>query len=403
MLLWRRNLYLLLAMQIVSMVGFSMVFPFLPLYVKQLGIRSWGTVEFWSGAVFASQAITMMISAPLWGVVADRYGRKMMLVRASLGGAVLLAAMGFVQSAEQLTLIRAIQGLVTGTIAAANALVAATTPKEHTGEAMGLLQTGNWIGVAVGPLIGGVIGDAIGFRESFWITSVLLAISGISVLLWVKEDFTPQPRDKTPRFLGSFNNLLRSPKLIYLYTVAFLDMAGRMMLFPVAALFIMELMQATGGAASLTGLMLGIRAAAGSISAVWLGRLGDRLGHTRILMMALVATVVCYLPQALVTAPWQLIMLQALCGFANGGLIPSLSALMNLHTAPDSLGATFGLNASINSAARVLAPMLGAAFAMWFGLRSIFLITAVIYILAVLTVVWFRRTESGEVENPQYS
>jgi len=145
-----------------SMVGFSMVFPFLPLYINEIGVKTWGSVEFWSGMVFSAQAITMMISAPLWGAVADRYGRKLMLIRATLGGAILISLMGFVQSAEQLTLLRAVQGLVTGTIPAANALVASSAPKEHSGEALGLLQTGTWIGVAVGPLIGGVIGDAFG-------------------------------------------------------------------------------------------------------------------------------------------------------------------------------------------------------------------------------------------------
>jgi len=168
-----------------------MVFPFLPLYINEIGVKTWGSVEFWAGMVFSAQAITMMISAPLWGAVADRYGRKIMLIRATLGGAILITLMGFVQSAEQLTLLRAVQGLVTGTIPAANALVASSAPKGHSGEALGLLQTGTWIGVAVGPLIGGVIGDAFGFRESFWVTGSLLALSGLAIILWVQEDFKP--------------------------------------------------------------------------------------------------------------------------------------------------------------------------------------------------------------------
>lgn len=167
-----------------------MVFPFLPLYIKTLGVAGWGTVEFWSGMVFSAQAMTMMISAPVWGAVADRYGRKIMLARATLGGAVILVVMGFAQSAEQLALLRALQGLVTGTIPAANALVASTAPKEQTGEALGLLQTGSWIGVAVGaPLSEGLLGipsafgKVSGLPAAYWRWRALRCSSGCGRIL----------------------------------------------------------------------------------------------------------------------------------------------------------------------------------------------------------------------------
>ena len=147
MILWRRNLYILFGVQFLALAGFSIVIPFLPLYIKELGVVTGGSIEFWSGMVFSSQALAMMISAPIWGVIADRYGRKLMLVRASLGGAILMATMGFAQNAEQLTLLRFFQGFVTGTVPAASALVAATAPKERTGEALGLIQGGGLLSV----------------------------------------------------------------------------------------------------------------------------------------------------------------------------------------------------------------------------------------------------------------
>jgi len=398
MIIWRRNLYLLFGVQMLSMVGFSMVFPFLPLYIKEIGVKSWGSVEFWSGMVISAQAITMMISAPIWGAVADRYGRKIMLIRATLGGAVLIALMGFVQNAEQLTLLRAVQGLVTGTIPAANALVASSAPKEHSGEALGLLQTGTWIGVAIGPLVGGVIGDAFGFRESFWITGGLLALSGLSIILWVQEDFTPVGKLKRQSFFGSFSLLLRAPNMFYFYLVAFLETTGRMLFFPIAALFIMKLMGSPAGAATVTGLMMGIKAITGSASAVWLGRMGDRIGHLQILFFAILASVCFYLPQAFVNSPWQLILLQALSGLAIGGMIPSINALMNLQAPLGNQGATYGLNASITAAGRSVAPLLGATFAMWFGMRSVFVLSAVIYGLAALVVLYIRRTDLKRVK-----
>jgi DHA1 family multidrug resistance protein-like MFS transporter len=344
--------------------------------------------------VFSAQAITMMISAPLWGAVADRYGRKIMLIRATMGGAFLIALMGFAQSAEQLTLLRAIQGLVTGTIPAANALVASSAPKEHSGEALGLLQTGTWIGVAVGPLIGGVIGDTFGFRESFWITGSLLALSGLSIIFWVQEDFKPAGKIKRRSFFGSFRVLLRAPNMFSLYLVTFLETAGRMLFFPIASLFIMKLLGSPAGVATVTGMMMGIKAITGSASAVWLGRVGDRIGHLKVLMVSVLASVCFYLPQAFVNRTWQLILLQALSGFAIGGMIPSVNALMNLHAPLGNQGATYGLNASITAAGRSVAPLLGASFSMWFGMRSVFILSAAVYGLAALVVLYVHRMEN---------
>ncbi|MEW6670078.1 MAG: MFS transporter [Thermodesulfobacteriota bacterium] len=392
MLPWRRNLYIMFAVQLVSMSGFSMVFPFLPLYVKQLGVSTSGSVEFWSGMVFSAQPLTMMISAPVWGAMADRFGRKMMLARATFGGAVLLSAMGFAQNAEQLALLRALQGLVTGTMPAANALVAASAPREHSGEALGLLQTGAWVGVAVGPLLGGVIGDAVGFRESFWITGVLLALSGASVLLWVEEDFRPADRTKRPRLMAGYRWLLQTPVLVHLYVITFMHALGRMLIMPIAALFMMQLMGTREGVATLTGIMMGAMAVTSSVSGVLMGRLGDRIGHGRVLLASVLAAVVFYLPQGFVTAPWQLVLLQALTGLANGGMIPTIAALMNLQDTSGSQGAIYGLNASITAAGRSLAPMLGASMAIWFGMRSVFLASAGIYAAAAVMVFYIFRT-----------
>ena len=253
---WRRNLYVLFMVQLISTAGFSLVFPFLPLYVKEVGIATGGSVEFWAGMVFSSQAATMMIAAPIWGAVADRYGRKLMLLRATLAGAVILAAMGFVQNAEQLVALRAIQGMLTGVVAAANALVAASAPREKSGESLGLLQMARWTGIALGPLIGGVIGDAFGFRESFWITGILLALAGFAVLFWVHEEFVPVPKAQRPSMIASFSGLLKAPGMGKLYAITFLNSLGFAVILPIAPLFVLTLMPNSGAIATVTGLSL---------------------------------------------------------------------------------------------------------------------------------------------------
>lgn len=388
---WRKNLYILFVIQILSTAGFSLVFPFLPLYVNELGIRSGGSIEFWSGLVFSSQALTMMLSAPVWGVVADRYGRKPMLIRASIGGAVTILAMGFAQSAEQLVVLRTIQGLVTGTIAASNALVAASTPKERSGEALGLLQMGSWIGIAVGPLLGGVIGDAMGFRESFWITGGMLAVASLGVIFGVKEEFTPKPRSERTGMFRSYGTLLRAPDMGSLYTAGFLHSLGRALIFPVAALFVVELMHSDGNVATVTGIMMGAYAFVGSASGAWLGRLGDRIGHVRVLLAGMVIGVIFYLPQPFVSTAWQLVVLQALAGLSTGAVVPSLGALMNLRTMAGAQGATYGLDNSIQSGARMIAPMVAAGVAIWFGVRGVFGMAAVIYAISAFVVLHIWR------------
>ncbi len=152
---WMRTLWIMFVAQLLSAVGFSVIFPFLPLYVQHLGSAWHWDIKLLAGLVFSSQAFTMMVASPIWGGLADRFGRKLMVERSLFGGALVLAAMAFVRSAEELVALRALQGLITGIISAANALVAATVPRQRIGYAMGVMQLGLTGGIAVGPLLGG--------------------------------------------------------------------------------------------------------------------------------------------------------------------------------------------------------------------------------------------------------
>ncbi len=385
---WKRNLAVLSMVQVLSTLGFGLIFPFLPLYVKELGTTTGGSLEFWAGMVFSVQAFTMMIASPIWGSIADRSGRKLMLERATLGGAVIVAAMGFAQSAEQLAFLRALQGATTGVIAANNALVASQTPRERTGFALGVINMARWAGVAGGPFVGGVLGELFGFRESFWITGALLAAAGVAVVLWVKEDFHPVDRSARPGFWQSYKSLFTAPGMRGLYALAFLRSLGATVIVPILALFVVSLNQGQErGAVAMTGLIIGASALTSAISAVYLGRLGDRIGHERILLASSILAAVLYVPQAFVTVPWQLVILQGLSGIAVGGLIPSVAALMNMRAPGGSQGATYGLDNSVQASARVVAPMVAAALAASVGYHAVFAGAAVIYGVAVL-VAW---------------
>ncbi len=385
---WQRNLAVLSVVQFLSTLGFGLIFPFLPLYVRDLGTTTGGSLEFWAGMVFSVQAFTMMIASPIWGTVADRSGRKLMLERATLGGALIVAAMGFAQSAEQLALLRALQGAMTGVIAANNALVASQTPRERTGFALGVINMARWAGVAGGPFVGGVLGELFGFRESFWITGALLAAAGLAVVFWVQEDFHPVARAERPGFWQSYRTLFTASGMRGLYALAFLRSLGATITIPILALFVLALNQGQErGAVAMTGLIIGASAFTSAVSAVYLGKLGDRIGHQRILLASCMLAAVLYIPQAFVTNAWQLAILQGMSGIAVGGLIPSVAALMNLWAPTGSQGATYGLDNSVQASARVVAPMAAAALAAWIGYHAVFFGAAMVYGVAVI-VAW---------------
>jgi DHA1 family multidrug resistance protein-like MFS transporter len=380
---WKRTLYILFFAQLMTAVGFSSIFPFLPLYVEDLGTNTGLSIELLSGLVFSAQAFCMMVASPVWGALADRFGRKLMVQRAAFGGAALLFLMAFARTAEELVLLRAVQGLVTGVMPAANALVAAKTPKAKVGYAMGLMQTGMGTGIALGPMIGGFVADLFGYGAAFYVTAAMLLLSGVLVLFGVRENFVPIDRHKGREngFLFEWKAVLATPGVKVTYGISFLTQLGRMLIIPFLPLFIQTILMDTTHLNTFTGLVTGISSATTTISAIYLGRLGDRIGHRRILILATFFAALIYLPQGMVTAGWQLLVLQALLGVALGGVIPMIGALLASYSHVGEEGAVYGLENSIRSGARSIAPLLGSGVAMWFGLRATFPATAVIFVL----------------------
>lgn len=377
-------LWILATAQLLSSVGFSMIFPFLPNYVTELGATSGISIVFWTGAVFSAQAITMSVASPLWGAVADRMGRKPMMVRALLGGALTVTLMGFVSSAEQLVLLRAIQGVVSGTVSAGNALVASLAPRNRSGYAMSVLQTASWGGIALGPLLGGILADQFGYAFSFVITGILLFLGGLLVMFGVREDFRPAPRSKRRSILGSWRQLFARRGMTVTFIARFSSSLTRSLLVPILPLFIPVIMAGSQGLATFTGLVIGISSATGTVSSLLLGSLGDRTGHKRILIISGVISAVSYLAMAFVTEGWQLLLVNAIAGFATGGLMPALSALIASYADEDEVGAAFGLDNSVMSAARALSPLIAVGVAELFSFQAVFIIGAVILVATVL-------------------
>lgn len=393
---WQKNLYVLFVAELISVTGFLMVVPFLSLYIEELDV-SFGSVEFWAGMSFSVLALTRIVAGPIWGALADRFGRKVMVQRAMFGGAVLLGLMAFVHSAEQLVAIRAMQGIVTGTVVAANTLVAASAPSQRNGYAMGLMQTSVWIGAAIGPLLGGVMADAFGFRPVFYLTAMLLMIAGVAVTFFVHEEYTPpsETRLSGREMLDDWLQVLQVPRMWEILSMRLLVRVRQSVLLPFLPLFVALLLPSQERASTVTGLAAGVTTACGAFSAAYLGRLGDRIGHERLLQAGALGVALGYILMALiVTQGWQLILLSAVAGIALGGVAPSIKAMLNQVAPDEQMGSVYGLDSSVTSGGRVAAPLLGSAMVGVIGLRGIFVLLAAMFGLLVLLTTLSQRMRS---------
>jgi MFS transporter, DHA1 family, multidrug resistance protein len=389
-IVWKRTIYIMFFAQMVSMIGFSSVFPFLPLYVKALGTTTTVSTDIYAGLAYSGQAFTMMIASPIWGFLADRWGRKAMVVRSMLGGSITLAMMAFVHSAEELVLLRMVQGIVTGVMGATNALVAAAVPRSYAGYAMGLMQVAIGLGLGLGPVIGGFVADAYGYQAAFFVTGTLLAMAGFVVLFGVEEQLVSKPATRK-NLLGFFNawrQIVAMQQLRFIYSLRFLNQAGRMVFIPILPLFIMSLLDSPERVNGYTGLVIGCASAATAIFSILFGRLGDRRGHYQIVIFCLLLSSLSFAIQGFVTVGWQLLWLQILYGTALGGTVTGISALLANATEEGDEGFVYGLDNSVNSGARVVGPMLGVTVSGWLGIRMVFGAAAILYLLAGGLAIW---------------
>jgi DHA1 family multidrug resistance protein-like MFS transporter len=392
---WRRTLYIVWLTEFIAVVAFTVIMPILPLYVKELGVRSDKQAMLWSGLVLSAQSLTMMIVAPVWGALSDHHGRKVMVERAILSGAVVMALMGLAQNVQQLTLLRALQGMLGGSVTAATTLVATTVPRKHLGYAIGSLQMAVYVGASVGPLVGGVVADALSYRTVFWLTSVLLLLAGFTVLSFVRESPTmdrsqdrnhiaeaqsrPSLRSRTQLALSP---VLGSAVVLGLLSIRLLMRLAVRLPTPSLPLFVEMITPPGSRVATITGLTTGLNAFAAALGGRQLGKLSDRVGHRSILIACSVASVFCYLPQSFVERSLTLIILQGGAGLAMGGILASISAALGKLAPEGREGIVYGVDASVVAAANAMGPMAGSLVAAYCGLRAPFLAAAGVSALA---------------------
>ena len=383
-------------------LAISQILPFLPLYVSQLGVTSHEALSMWSGLTFSVTFLVSAIVSPMWGSLADRKGRKLMLLRASLGMAIAILLQAFATNVWQLFFLRAVMGLTSGYIPNAMALVASQVPRERSGWALSTLSTAQISGVIGGPLLGGFLADHVGLRAVFIITAVLLVVSFMVTLFLIKEGGRPVI-SKSERLSGKavFASLPYPGLMISLFVTTMVIQLCNGSVGPRLALFIKSMEPESTNIAFLSGMIAAVPGVSALISAPRLGKLGDRIGTARILMATLIFAVVLFFAMSFVTSPLQLGVLRFLLGFADGAMLPAVQTLLVKYSSDQVTGRIFGYNQSFMYLGNVAGPLIGASVSAMAGFRWVFAATAIVVLINIiqLAIALRRRRQMAEAKS----
>lgn len=361
-----------------------MIIPFLTLYLQfELGLSDPHEIGVWAGIIFAGNFITAFVFQPIWGKLADQYGRKMMLLRSGFGMAVVMVLMGFAQNPWHLLLLRMLNGTISGFNPASIALISATTPKEKMGFAMGTIQSGGIAGTILGPFIGGLLADAVGYRPIFYITGGLLFAASLLALFVVREKFDRAKAAARVQasVMEGFKRISRIPQLMALFGVTFLIQFANMSPMTLIPLYVQELHRSTENLAFLAGFVGSVTGLSNMVASPLLGRLSDRIGSERILAVSLFGAALAFIPQAMASTVWQLLLARFGLGMFLGGLIPAVNALIRKYTPDGMESRAYSFNSSTLSLGNMVGPITGGALSGWIGIQGLFVLSAVMMLL----------------------
>ena len=394
---WRRNLAVLWICQVLSLMGYSFALPFMPLYIQELGITDPESLRLWSGLLMAGSGVSMAIMTPIWGSLSDRLGRKPMTLRANLGGAVVLFAMGLVRSPELLLVLRIAQGAITGTIIANLTLVVSNTPDRRIGFAIGIMNTAVFTGNAVGPLVGGYLADLFGFRIAFFLSSITLFLAFLVALIWVKEDFTPHAAGGSFKIVRDLAQLIREQRILPFIGLFVLFGVARFSPRPMYPLLVKRIAAAGLGIATQAGLVNATAGTAAVVAGVVVGRLVDRGRPFVIGMVCAAAAGLFLLPQGFLPSVWSLLPFVLFADFFSAGIDPIMNVLLSRQVPVERRGGAFGLAGSARAIGWSLGAMLGGVLAAYFDFKAVFINAALLFFLiAFLISRLHRRSEQNK-------
>ncbi|MDF4142488.1 multidrug efflux MFS transporter [Lactobacillus kefiranofaciens] len=383
--IWKKNLFVLSIAVFIAGIAFSEIMPFLSLYINTLGNFSHQQLNFWSGIVYSGTFIISAIVSPWWGKLADKKGRKPMILRAGIGMSIVIASMGLVQNVWQLLLLRMLQGIFTGFISNSNALVATETPKTNSGQALGTIASATTAGTLLGPLVGGALTSIFSYRVTFMITGGLLLICSVLVLFFVHEDdFKPVTAKKLDKASGVIKSL-NSPHLIFgLLLTTLIIQAANNSINPIVSLYVRQLLDGHGNVVFISGVIAALPGIATFAVASRFGALGDKIGTHKIIVAGFIAATIFFFLTAFVQNTIELGILRFLVGFSDACLFPQVQAMLTKNSPAAVTGRIFSWNQSAMYIGNIFGPLLGSTISGLTNYSTVFLVTAGIVVFNLI-------------------
>ncbi len=384
---WKRTVYISLVCVFCTAFGVSQLAPILPLYFHDLGVQTPEAMSLWSGLATGATYIIVCLAAPFWGRVADKKGRKITLIRSSFGMALCNALIAFQTTPEGVVLIRLIQGLVSGFYSASITLIASETPIERTGWALGLLASANLAGSLIGPLLGGYIADTVGIRNDFIIVGTLMGLAGVLATIFIHENYVPKPNPeklsirKLKEQIPEFNSIVALCVASFIYAICIMSLQ------PVISVYIKGIVPSdTENLAFIAGAVFSAMGIAQLMSSSPLGKLVDKIGPRKVLVVSLIYVGVLNIPQAYVSDVYQLAIIRFLQGFGLGGMLPALNTYLSSKTPREFTGQVFSYNQSCLFFGYFLGSVGGASLMAWLGFTTLFWVSGGLFIISALWI-----------------
>ena len=382
-----RNVWIITASMTVLAICYTMIIPFLPIYLLELGVPK-DDVALWSGLVFGITFLIAGIMAPIWGKIADNKGKKRMALRAGFAIAVSYVLIGMVSNEYELLLGRAFVGFANGFYPAAMTMVSLSVDEKQVGRALGIFQTGLILGNVVGPFLGGAIESIVGMRPVFYVSGIAVLIDTLAVLFFVKEPKLQSAGDtgkaqsaqptKSTSLREDFKAVREQPVLVRLLWIFFFMQCAIMMLQPILSLYVGDMQGTMEGAAIISGTILSIGGLAGSLTTNLWVRLGERRGYFRTISYCMLGSGVVLLLQSLPVGIWWFGVLQVLIGSCIVGINPSLSAAVTLNTDPSFRGRMFGMTTTAQQFGSMVGPVFASIVSTYIGISYVFSITGLL-------------------------
>ncbi|HFI0351216.1 TPA: multidrug efflux MFS transporter [Streptococcus suis] len=371
---WQRNMKVAWLGNFLAGASFTLVMPFISVFVEELGVAA-GQVEYYAGLAVSANAFAAAVMAPIWGSLADRYGRKPMMVRAAFAMIFTMGGMAFVPNVFWLIVLRVLNGIFTGYIPNATALIASQVPKDKTGYALGTLSTGAVAGNLIGPTLGGILAEMVGVHNVFLLVGLLYALVVVLTVFYIREDFVPVNKEDALSIRQVFEQVKDRQMLVGLFVTSMIIIAAAQAVVPILTLYVRYLGQ-TDNLLFVAGFIISLPGMASLVTSGYLGKIGDKIGNHRLLLMALTYSLLINVLCVFAQNPFQLGLLRFLYGFGTGALLPSVNSLLTKLTPKEGISRIFSYNQIFNNLGSVVGPMMGSAVAAQLGYDWVFYLSS---------------------------